>query len=265
MSDAFKLKVSGSSSILFDATLIADPDPQLFDAEYQHAQSQTLSQALGQTNYHTNHPAQQKDSDAASPRSTGIGRAKVVFFEYESIPCVLKHYYRGGAMASLLRDRYIGSRAESSRAFREYQLLKQMQFMELPVPVAIAAHVKRSGLFYRCDLITREIQNSETLADFLIRDALTGEQWQQLGKVLRSFHHHDIYHADLNARNIMLKGDEIYLIDFDKGSILHDEKSWKQEVLARLHRSLMKFKAQQDRFCFDEHNWKRLLQGYDEA
>ena len=188
-----------------------------------------------------------------------------MYFSQGERSFVLKHYYRGGAVASILKDRYLGFSVIKSRAFREFRLLKKMHELGLPVPMAVAAHVDKGRLWYRADLITEELKQTETLADVLTDKALAGDTWQEIGCCIKRFHRHDVYHADLNARNILLTGSiEIYLIDFDNSYIRLGGSSWKMANLSRLKRSLLKFKNNTDGFNFDEDNWSALLSGYAE-
>lgn len=240
----FKIKKTGNSYILYDAGIIAEPALQLFEPDY-----------------HTNQHTRQKNSNLNT--ESGIGRARVVYFSYQEKPLVLKHYYRGGAVAAILKDRYLGFKVENSRAFREWRLLKKMRNLGLPVPDAVAAQVKKGLLFYRADLITEEIKNVQTLAEVLQEKVLPAEQWQQVGACIKLFHKENIYHADLNARNILLsEAGDVYLIDFDNSSIRTGSETWKMANLARLQRSLLKFKRNRDGFHFVEDNWRALLQGY---
>jgi len=244
LANQFKIIKTGGSYILYDTGIIAEPTVALFDR-----------------NYHTNQHTRQKKS---MPQAEGgIGRAKVVYFPYEGKTFVLKHYYRGGAVASVLKDQYLGFNVEKSRAFKEWRLLKKMHELALPVPKAVAAHVERDSFFYRADLITVKIEDTKTLADVLIEKAMAAEQWCKIGECIKRFHDHDIYHADLNARNILLSDTgDVYLIDFDNSYLRADSVKWKMANLARLKRSLLKFKKNTAGFRFDEDNWTALLSGY---
>ncbi len=241
MDNQSKIKKSGNSYILYDAELISDPTVQLFDADY-----------------HTKQDHQQNNSTT----SPGIGRAKVVYFSINGRGAVLKHYFRGGAIASILKDHYLGFSIVKSRSFREWRLLKKMHELNLPVPAPVAAHVKKGLLWYQADLITIKIEDSQTLSDVLSQQAITSKQWSGIGACIKSFHRHDIYHADLNARNILLTpSDDIYLIDFDNSGFRVSSESWKMANLARLKRSLLKFKN--NSVCnFNESDWDALLEGY---
>lgn len=252
LDNQFKINKTGNSYILYDASIIADPTLQLFDRDY-----------------HTNQSIQQNNSTSNSGMNPepGIGRARVVYLSYQDKTWVLKHYYRGGLIASILKDQYLGFNIENTRAFKEWRLLKKMRQLGLPVPEAVAAHVKKGPFYYRADLITEKIEASKTLADVLIEKVITAEQWKKIGACIKLFHQYDIYHADLNARNILLRYSEsesgdVYLIDFDNSDFRINSKTWKMANLARLKRSLLKFKRNEKCFNFNENNWSALLDGY---
>ena len=252
-----KTKISKNvySYILYDASIIAEPTLQLFNRDY-----------------HTNQQTQQNNSTSSgvtieAGSRAGIGRAKVVYFSFANKSLVLKHYFRGGAVATLLKDRYLGFNIENSRAFKEWRLLKKMFYLGLPVPQAVAAHVEKALFSYRADLITEEIKDSKTLADVLSENSIDAEHWKNIGACIKLFHQNNVYHADLNARNILLVGTlpdagDIYLIDFDNSAFRLDLNTWKMANLARLKRSLLKFRKKQENFNFDENNWSALLAGY---
>lgn len=261
MSKHFKIKKSGATSILYDDSIIAEPDETLFDIK-------------SDIDYHTNQRSRQNMSvqvhDLAHDQThdlareqAGIGRAQVVYFSHQDKSLVLKHYYRGGLVASFLKDQYLGFDVEKTRSFKEWRLLKQLRGFDLPVPEAVAARAVRGPAYFRADLITEEIEEARTLADVLSSGHLESETWQQIGACIKQFHAHDVYHADLNARNILLTAaGQIYLIDFDNSYIRSGSESWKSANLARLHRSLMKFKNSQSKFNFEEDDWSSLLEGY---
>ena len=228
----------GKRYILYDASLIEHPSAELFDihSSRQHAGSESLAE----------------------------GRGHAVFFDYEGADMVLKHYQRGGKMAALLDDRYIGSNCNRSRSFREWRMLKKMHGMGLPVPTPVAASCDRNGLFYRADLVTMRISNTVTLADYLLETECGQDIWLSIGLCIRRFHDAAVYHADLNARNILINPDnpDVYMIDFDKGAFRYLGEAWKASNLARLKRSLLKFKSLKPGFNYSEQEWTVLLDGY---
>lgn len=229
-----QIRSSGRCHILYDAALIEHPDEVLFSP----------------------------DTSSTSGKANAIGRGEAQFYQYQGRNVVLKHYLRGGMVAYLLKDRYFGLNYEHTRSYREFRLLHQLQKLGLPAPVPVAACAERSGLFFRAALVTEEIPDAQTLADQLMQAALDDQTWQAIGRCICQFHIHDVYHADLNARNILINQDKIHIIDFDKGAFRYLSDSWKSSNLARLKRSLLKFKSQNKGFYFDDSNWKQLLQGY---
>lgn len=239
----YKLKIINNNYILYDDRIISDPCIDLFDTEQ--------------------HQGNDKKSGSLSNQQTGIGRARVVYFSHDRIKMVLKHYYRGGFIANVIKDRYLGFNTENTRAFREWRLLKKMRDYNLPVPEAVAARVKKGLLFYRADLITQEIEKARTLSDIISSKHIDRDVWHKIGACIKAFHQKDIYHADLNARNIMLDEiGKIHLIDFDNSYIRSGSETWKRSNLARLKRSLIKFKSNESSFYFEDADWSALIEGY---
>ncbi len=230
----------GSEAFLYDAESRVEIESRWFDLNFQrqHGRMTTFAQGRGATYYFPN-------------RDDGY---------------VLRHYRRGGAMASWLDDRYLWTGLERTRAFREWRLLATLWQRNFPVPCPIVARVVRCGVCYRADLITRTIKNSHTLATLLMRSPLSFEQWRKIGHTIRGFHDAGVYHADLNAHNILVDSlDEVFMIDFDKGAMRTATMRWKQSNLQRLHRSLLKLKRLHPRFSFNDNAFHNLLEAYREG
>jgi len=149
--------------------------------------------------------------------SQAEGRGSAWFIRVEEEHAVLRHYFRGGLMAKLSRDRFLWQGVERSRVFAEYRLLEWMTEQGLPVPMPLGARLQRLGLHYRCDLITRALPNTRTLADRLAEQPLDSATWMEVGRVVRQMHSLGVWHSDLNAKNILLDNtDAVSLIDFDR-------------------------------------------------
>ena len=197
---------------------------------------------------------QSKNSDL-----TDSGRGETIFFEYQNLKCVLKHYFRGGILGGYIRDRYLWTGIDGSRSIREFRRLEKLSAMGLPVPKPIGARVKKSGATYTADLITIEIENSKTLSELIIDDDVDNSVWKSIGKCLHLFNNKEIYHPDLNTNNILIDDElNVYLIDFDTSSRLHQKISSKRSTLDRFHRSLKKtFKNSNKKFL--ESDWNIIL------
>jgi len=191
------------------------------------------------------------------------GRGTTFFVQYAGEDYVLRHYRRGGFIARLSTDQYIWTGLRRTRAWREWHLLAQLREMGLPVPQPVAAQVVRNGMTYSADIMTRRIPITTTLAEELGRQSLSEDTWLELGKLIRRFHNHGVWHADLNANNVLIDSDgRIYLIDFDRGRLRQPAQKWQQANLDRLKRSLLKLQRKMECFYFAESDWQSLLAGY---
>ncbi|GIU14897.1 MULTISPECIES: 3-deoxy-D-manno-octulosonic acid kinase [unclassified Shewanella] len=175
---------------------------------------------------------------------------------------VLRHYYRGGLIEKISRDQYLFTGLEKTRAVAELALLETLFEQGFAVPKPIAANVERSGLFYRADLIIERVEGAEDLVARLSKSAMPDEQWQTLGETIAQFHNHGVYHADLNAKNILICADKFYLIDFDRGELRQSNCQWQQANMSRLLRSFRKELGKLPSLAFSEDNWQQLHQGY---
>ena len=110
--------------------------------------------------------------------------------------------------------------------------------------------------------MTRRIMDVAPLADLLDKAETGSGLWQTTGACIRRFHEQGVVHADLNARNILIRGNEfVYLIDFDRARIQLGGQSSFKNNLKRLRRSLDKLwpESRKDRL---EDCWSALLEGY---
>lgn len=175
---------------------------------------------------------------------------------------VLRHYYRGGLVAKITKDYFVYTGIKNTRAFKEVTLLLTMLEMDLPVPKPIGARIYRRGIFYTADLLMEKIDAKDLVAQ--LRTAqLTEKIWNNIGKNIARFHKKGVYHADLNAHNIMLDStDKVWLIDFDRCEVKSINKNWQQKNIERLERSLVKERGIHSQFYFDAENWQWLIAGY---
>ncbi len=180
---------------------------------------------------------------------------------------VLRHYLRGGLVANLLHDQYLWKGLKHSRPFQEQQVIQHALKHHLPVPEVVAFCVQKSGLLYRASIISRFINNKGTLASRLFDYRLSDQQWFDLGRLIKRMHQAHIFHADLNANNILIDETGGYsIIDFDKAKILELSESKAESNIQRLLRSLKKIQASRNQrnlsFNFELQQWQKLLEGY---
>jgi 3-deoxy-D-manno-octulosonic acid kinase len=231
-------KTVNSHVMLFDAEHFSAPIPNMFTGLYW----QTLDAITGQA----------------------MGRGTTYFFQHKKNEYVLRHYRRGGLVGKILYDQYLYTGLKKSRAWQEFKLLQHMRTLNLNCPTPIAAMTKKSGIYYQSDIISTRIPDSQDLHHILLANSLTADVWQKIGQTIAKFHHHQIYHHDLNIHNIMLDTEnEVWLIDFDKCGI-RQGSNWKSSNMARLKRSFEKEKRLRN-IHWQLADWQILISAYNEA
>lgn len=179
---------------------------------------------------------------SAEPVGSG-GRGSAWFLEGDQGHWVLRHYRRGGLPGRLLENRYLYLGASRVRAIAEFSLLRSLAAQGLPVPAPVAAWYERRGLTYRTALIVERLANTQALLS--LDRAEHVPLWEAAGHCIRRFHDAGVYHADLNATNILVRpgSGEVFLIDFDRGMQHAGDTAgapWKAANLARLERGVYK-------------------------
>ncbi len=215
-----------AGAMLSDARRLADAGPEVFNPAHY--------------------------GDRARPVDAG-GRQAAWFVEGQGWQGVLRRYRRGGMIARISRDAYLWNGEARTRSFREYRLLTALRAQGLPVPAPLAAAYWRQGPIYRAAIVVERIPGVRPLAQ-----ALTEPLWQPVADAIVRMHRAGVWHADLNAFNILIGNDgRVWLIDFDRGTQGALSERQRQANLDRLRRSLRKVADEAgDRF------WMRLRDSY---
>jgi 3-deoxy-D-manno-octulosonic acid kinase len=134
----------------------------------------------------------------------------------------------------------------------------------LPVPDPIAARFQRRGPDLRADQKNPANEDAATQSEAVGDQQLDAALAERVGALIARFHAEGVDHADLNAHNILLDRDQLWLIDFDRGEIRATGTAWKLANLARLKRSLLKVGAcDHDEAALDRQIWVPLMRGYE--
>lgn len=184
------------------------------------------------------------DGIAAGQTGTLIdgGRGGAYAVQLEGLTAIVRPYRRGGLPGRVLRDTYcqVGG---PPRPFRELQVIEALRQRGVPTVEPLAAAVHWIGWRrYRGWLVTRAIDGAQSLWHILkdhpnptVREAALRASATAIARL----HAIGATHPDLNFNNILVRGDEAWLIDFDRGreQATHPQQ---QRALARLRRSARK-------------------------
>jgi 3-deoxy-D-manno-octulosonic acid kinase len=225
-------------AMLYDASRVGNLNPGWFDAKYWEERGELDGAARGRGTTH--------------------------FVQSAGRRFVLRHYRRGGLVAHLSGDRYLWQGEQSTRPFEEWQLTYRLHRAGLPVPAPLAARYRHQGSTYTGDLITERLPTVGSLTECLRTGALSIVTWISIGRCIRRFHDLGVCHADLNAHNVLLSEESVYLIDFDRCQ-LRKPGIWRDGNLVRLRRSLEKVTWGMPPERFTESDWHGLLDGYRQS
>jgi 3-deoxy-D-manno-octulosonic acid kinase len=183
---------------------------------------------------------------AAPPGSAGVpgGRGGACRLALpDGRHAVLRRYLRGGVLARVVHETYVGLLA---RPFRELAVTVEARRRGVPAPEVLAARVE-GRVVYHGAIVTAEIPGSVTLLEAL-RAAGDGTRRRALaagaGRVVAAMHRAGIWHADLNLTNLLASagGGELTIVDFDRARVTRAPLATRARRgnLARLARSLRK-------------------------
>lgn len=157
----------------------------------------------------------------------------------------VRHYWRGGAMAMPLGDRYV--RFGRARPFREIVASTTARARGIRTPAVVAGATYSVGPYYRCDLITEVVPDVEPLADVLhAHDGTRGwlDAMATAGALIRQLAEAGVFHVDLNAWNVLLHREgtrAAWVVDLDRARILRKPShSIADRMTSRLARSIAK-------------------------
>lgn len=174
----------------------------------------------------------------------GRGAAFAVALPQGGMRVVVRHNRHGGLFGSLTGDRFLAP----TRAPHELATSIALAKLGIATPEIVAYVLfPPGGLFQRSDVCSREIPASRDLAHIITRDGGPDRfaAFQATAALVASLARAGARHHDLNAKNVLLTLEKAYVLDVDRMTLGGDPHSVLEDNLARLGRSLRKWR---DRF-----------------
>lgn len=169
------------------------------------------------------------------------GRSSVAFAELEDVgSVVVKYYTRGGLLHYLIKRRYL--KLGKTRCRMEYKLLQKVRGLGVSAPEPVA-YVWQGSLFYKAWLVTREIKDTQSLAELSCADEEHAHiVMKKVVDQVSTLIDNNILHVDLHPGNVLVDNDDrVFLLDFDKARVSRGSKNkLRDRYLARWRRAIIK-------------------------
>jgi serine/threonine protein kinase len=186
------------------------------------------------------------------PQTSRILKGRIL---HPSIPLdnrkrmVLRQYLHGGLLRAITGSLYLFG----SRSFRELLITEEIRSCGIPTVQSIGAiHHRVFFSVYQAYFLSLEAAHAKDLTQYFQEIGAQPSQENLLlkrktirsvGFLIRQFHKAGFFHGDLQLKNILVAGDQILLIDFDRSyrkPMLPVQKMMGN--LLRLNRSAEKWK-----------------------
>ena len=162
---------------------------------------------------------------------------------------VFRQYSHGGLLRAITGNLYFFG----ARSFRELALTEEIRSCGIPtIPTIGAIHHRAFFPFYQAYFLSLEVPLAVDLIQYFdqigsppCRETISRKRKtiRSVGHLIRQFHQAGFFHGDLQLKNILVAGDQLLLIDFDRSyrkSSLSTRERMKN--LLRLNRSAEKWR-----------------------
>jgi hypothetical protein len=192
------------------------------------------------------------DRELLGRESPITGRAGIRIIEPDLVVRRLTH---GGLLRHITGNRFLSL----SRSLREMVISAYLASNRVPTPEVLALRFRKTGLFYRIEVITRLVPGAYDLLTYLEgtpNDALLA--LMQAGALIKRMHGLGVYHFDLHVKNILFdKYKSPWIIDLDNAyRFTHLPEVLRKKNVDRFRHSLEKW---------DGKGRIRLPLGWDQA
>jgi len=162
---------------------------------------------------------------------------------------VFRRYSHGGLLRAITGNLYLFG----ARSFQELALTEEIRSCGIPtIPSIGAIHHRIFFPFYQAYFLSLEVPRAMDLSQYFQEIvappsrknlSLKRKTIRSAGLLIRQFHQAGFFHGDLQLKNILIAGDQLLLIDFDR-SYRKPTLSIQERMnnLLRLNRSVEKWK-----------------------
>lgn len=187
------------------------------------------------------------------------GRGEAYGVSLGSSRVVVRHARRGGALAGLLGDRYVGA----PRFVREIDIASRLSNSGVATPRVLVGVMYPSFLVHRADVATERVDGTDLFTMFFREDPPQGEPRREIfravGTLVRKLHNAGFVHPDLQLRNVLVSAaasrlpPAAWLLDVDTcRPISPRDQERRRANLARFERSWAKWNALQGTHLTDD-------------
>lgn len=170
------------------------------------------------------------------------GRGLTPVVDIDGVRCVVRHFRRGGSIATALGDRYL--RMAANRVLRELNASETIRSRGVATPQVQFGAWYNDGLFRRFDIATRFIPHARDLAEALFDNASRESAVARAVDLLRDVVRNGLLHHDLNLKNVLVDAERAYVLDLDRAEVRDRlSSSEAQSMRSRFFRSLDKWEA----------------------
>ena len=174
-----------------------------------------------------------------------VGRGAMQRFPYDGGTGLVRPYRRGGFIRHFVRETYL----MQNRAAGELEIHRFAYARGLRVPLPLGACWERRGPFYRGAIAVAEIDAMDLLEKLRKEPESAPQFLEQCGLAIREMHDAGILHPDLQIKNLLVGGENAYIIDFDKARRYKTlDQAQRRSNLSRLRRSFLKHSVSLEHF-----------------
>ncbi len=180
-----------------------------------------------------------------APLGDAKGRGGIGTLTLGGVDLVVRPYRRGGALGTLLHDRYV----RPGRARAELELLAALRRDGVPVVVPVAALARRRGAFWQLRLVTERLAGALPVPAFLAtHPELRRFAMAAVGVVVRLAFEAGLRHPDLHLDNVLCvaRGDRVraVLVDLDRARLRKPlDEATRDAMLVRMQRHVARHRG----------------------